>query len=231
MSNWLWILSIWAKGLEWLLKHNFYWCMKRSLHTKSSGKEHRLRPPGFKSSLHSLPWGLRCFLGKFLGFPGLCFLIVVVQSLSGVWLFATPRTTVHQASLSFTISLSLLKLMSMSWWCYLTISSSVALFSSYPQSFPASGKDAFQTLFNELALHIKGPKYWSFSFSISPSNENSGLISFRIDWFDFLGVKGLSRVSSSITVRKHQFFSTQPSLWPWYNFIHILSDLHSSQWS
>ena len=138
-SNWLWILSIWAKGLEWLLKHNFYWCMKRSLHTKSSGKEHRLRPPGFKSSLHSLPWGLRCFLGKFLGFPGLCFLIVVVQSLSGVWLFATPRTTVHQASLSFTISLSLLKLMSMSWWCYLTISSSVALFSSYPQSFPASG--------------------------------------------------------------------------------------------
>ena len=57
------------------------------------------------------------------------------------------------------------------------------------------------------------PKYWSFSFSISPSNEYSGLISFRIDWFDLLAVQGTARVFSSITVQKHQFFSTQSSLW------------------
>ena len=154
MSNWLWIPCIWAKGLEWLLKHNIHWRVKRSLHTKTSGKEHRLRPPGFKSFLHSLLWGLRCFLGKFLGLPGLCFLIVVVQSLSGVWLFATPWTAVPQASLSFTISLSLLKLMSGSRWCYLTISSSVALFSACPQSFPASGFFP-----NESAISIMWSKY------------------------------------------------------------------------
>ena len=70
---------------------------------------------------------------------------------------------------------------SLSWWCHPTISSSVAPFSSCPQSFPASGS----------ALHIRWPKCWSFSFSISPSNEYSGLISFRIDWFDLLVVQGI----------------------------------------
>ena len=67
---------------------------------------------------------------------------------------------------------------------------------------------------NELALCIRWPKYWSFSFSISPSNEYSGLISFRIDWLNLLTVQGgLSRDFSNTTVRKYQFFSTQPSLW------------------
>ena len=61
---------------------------------------------------------------------------------------------------------------------------------------------------NELALHMICPKYWSFS--ISPSNEYLRLVSFRIDWFDLLASKGLSRVFSSITVRRHQFFGTQP---------------------
>ena len=65
---------------------------------------------------------------------------------------------------------------------------------------------------NESTLHIRWPKYWSFSFSISPFNECSGLISFRIDWSDLLAVKGLSWVFSSTTVSKHQFFITQPSL-------------------
>ena len=67
---------------------------------------------------------------------------------------------------------------------------------------------------NESAFRIRWPKYWSLSFSISPSNEYSGLISFRINWFDLLAVQGLSRVFSSTTVGKHQFFSAQPSLWP-----------------
>ena len=62
---------------------------------------------------------------------------------------------------------------------------------------------------NESTLRMKWPKYWSFSFNISPSNEHPGLISFRMDWLDLLAVQGLSRVFSYTTVQKHQFFSTQ----------------------
>ena len=94
-----------------------------------------------------------------------------------------------------TISCSLLKLMSMSQWCHPTISSSVVPFSSCLQSFPAS---AFS---NRSALHITWPKYMSFSFRLSPSNEYAGLISFRIDWFDLSAVQGLSTplLDSSLT--------------------------------
>ena len=67
---------------------------------------------------------------------------------------------------------------------------------------------------SESALLTRWPKYWSFSFSISPSNEYSCLISFRMDWFDFLAVQGLSRVFSNTTVQKHQFFGTQLSSKP-----------------
>ena len=66
---------------------------------------------------------------------------------------------------------------------------------------------------NESTLLMRWPKYWSFSFSISPSNEHPGLISFRMDWLDLLKSKGLSRVFSSTKIRKHQFFGAQPSLW------------------
>ena len=72
----------------------------------------------------------------------------------------------------------------LSQWCYLTISSSATLFSFCLQSFPASGS------FTMSQLHIRWPEYWSFSFSISPSNEYSGLISFRIIWFDLFAVQG-----------------------------------------
>ena len=65
----------------------------------------------------------------------------------------------------------------------------------------------------ELALRIKWPKFWSFSFSISSFNENTGLICFLVDWFDILAVQGFSRVFSNTTVQEHQFFSDQPSLW------------------
>ena len=68
-------------------------------------------------------------------------------------------------------------------------------------------------VFPTSAIHIRWPKYWSFSFSISPSNEYSGLISFRIDWFDLLAVQGTVKIFSSTTVQKHQFFGTQLSLW------------------
>ena len=108
--------------------------------------------------------------------------VVVVQPLSRVRLFVFPWTAAHQTSLSFTISWGLLKLMSIYLVISFTISSSVTSFPSCPQSSPASGS------FHESALHIRWPKYWSFS--ISPSKEYSQLISFRIDWFDLLTVQG-----------------------------------------
>ena len=86
-------------------------------------------------------------------------------------------------------------------WCHPTISSSVAPFSSCISDF------------SESVLCIRWPKYWSFSFPISLSNGYSGLISFRIYWLDHRVSKGLSRVFSSTTVVKHQFFSAQPALW------------------
>ena len=77
-----------------------------------------------------------------------------------------------------------------------------------PSIFPS-----IRVFSNELGLHIRWPKCCSFCFSISPSNEYSGLISFRIGWFDFLAVKRLSRMLSSTTIQRYQFFSTEPSLW------------------
>ena len=108
-----------------------------------------------------------------------------VQSLSHVWLFVTPWTAAHQASLSISNSRAYSNSCPSSLWCYPIISSSVIPFSSRLQSFPASG--SFQMI---QFFAIRWPKYWSFSFSISPSNEYSGLISFRMDWFELLAVQG-----------------------------------------
>ena len=97
----------------------------------------------------------------------------------------------------------------MSQWCLPTISSSVAPFSSYSQSFLASGSFPVSWLFTSDGQSIG-------AFSISPSNEYSKLISFRIDWFDLLAPrdsKGLSRVFSRTRIQKRQFYSSQPSLW------------------
>ena len=110
--------------------------------------------------------------------------VVVVQSLSRVWLFVTPRTAAYQASLSFTISWSLLKLMSIE---SIMPSNQVILHRSLLLSSIFSSIRVFS---NESALHVRGPNYWSSSFSISPSNEYSGLISFRINWLDILAVQG-----------------------------------------
>ena len=120
----------------------------------------------------------------------------------------TPRMAAHQASLSFAISWSLLKLMPIE----LVVSSNYLIFCCplllLPSIFPS-----MRVFSNESALCIRWLKFWSFSFSISPSNEYSGLISFRIDWFDLLAIQGLSRVFSNTTVQKHQFFSAPLSLW------------------
>ena len=104
-----------------------------------------------------------------------------VQSLNHVQLFATPRTAARQTSLSITNSQSLLKLMSIESVMPSTISSSVVPLLLPPSIFPS-----ISVFSNESVLRIRWPKYWSFSFSISPSNEYSGLISFRMDWLDLL---------------------------------------------
>ena len=112
-----------------------------------------------------------------------CF--VLVQSLSCVQLFASPWTAAHQASLSFTISWSLLKLMSIE-----SMMPSNHLVLCPPLLLPPLIFPSIRVFSNELALCIRWPKYWNFSFSITPSNEYSGLISFRMDWFDLIAVQG-----------------------------------------
>ena len=130
-----------------------------------------------------------------------------VQLLSCVWLFATPWTTARQASLSITNSRSLFKLMSIE----LVLPSNhlilCHLLLLLPSIFPS-----IRVFSNESVLCISWLKYWSFSFSTSPSNEYSGLISFRMDWLDLLQSKGLSRVFSNTAIQKHQFFGVQHCL-------------------
>ena len=132
---------------------------------------------------------------------------ISVQSLSHVQLFAIPWTAARQASLSITNSQSLLKLMSIE-----SVMPANHLILCHPLLLLPSIFPSIRVFSNESALHMRWPKYWSFSFSISPFNEYSGLISFRIDWFDLLAVQRLSRVFSNTTVQNHQFFGTQLSL-------------------
>ena len=108
-----------------------------------------------------------------------------VQSLSHVQLFVTPWTAAHQASLSITNSWNLLKLMSIE-----LVMPSSHLILCRPLLLPPSIFPSIRVFSNESVLHIRWPKYWSFSFNISPSKEYSGLISFRMDWLDLLAVQG-----------------------------------------
>ena len=136
-------------------------------------------------------------------------LSVVVQPLSHVQLFTTPWTAACQASLFFTISQSLLKLMSIK---SMMPSNHLILFSFCLLLLLSSIFPSIRVFSSKSALHIRWPKYWSFSFSISLSNEYSGVISFILTGLISLLSKELSRVFSSITIQKDQFFSTQPSL-------------------
>ena len=130
-----------------------------------------------------------------------------VQSLSHVQLFATPGTAECQASLSFTNSQRLLKLMSIKWVMpsnHLILCRALLLLSSIFTSI--------RVFSNESVLQNRWPKYWSFSFSISPSNEHPGLISFRTDWLDLLAVQGILKSLLQHTVQKYLFFGAQLSL-------------------
>ena len=129
-----------------------------------------------------------------------------VQSLSRVQLFVSLWITERQASLFITNSQSPLKLMSVESVMpsnHLVLCRPLLLLSPIPPSI--------RIFSNDSTFRIRWPKYWSFSFSIIPSIEQPGLISFRMDWLDLLAVQILSRVFSNTTVQKHQFFGAQPS--------------------
>ena len=132
-----------------------------------------------------------------------------VHLLSGnsLQLFATPWAAARQASLSITDSQSLLKLTSID-----SVMPSNHLILCRPLLLLPSIFPSIRVFSNESVLCIRWPTYWSFSFSISPSNVYSGLVSFRMDWWISLQSKGLLRVFSNATVQKHQFFGTQLSL-------------------
>ena len=130
-----------------------------------------------------------------------------VQSLSRVQLFATLWTAVRQASLSITNSWSLLKLISIE-----SVMPSNHLILCHPLLLLLSIFPSIRVFSNESAVHIRWPKYWSFSFSINLFNEYSALISFRWTGWISLQSKGLSPVFSNTTAQKHQFFGAQLSL-------------------
>ena len=155
--------------------------------------------PGFQQNT-PVKIKLRCWLIS-------CMRIITqfnsVKSLSHVRLFVTPWISARQASLSITNSWSLLKLIkSVMPSSHLILCRFLLLLPPIPPSI--------MVFSNESALHMRWPKYWSFSFNISPSNEHLGLISFRTGWIS-LQSKGLSRVFSNTTDQKHQFFNAQLS--------------------
>ena len=139
-------------------------------------------------------------------------LISSVQSLSHVQLSATPWTAAHQASLSITNSQSLLKLQFIE-----SVMPSNHLILCCPLLLLPSTFPSIRVFLNESVLPIRWPKYWSFSFNISPSNEYSGLISFRMEWLDLLAVRGtlkslLQHHSSKASIlRRSAFFIVQLS--------------------
>ena len=128
-----------------------------------------------------------------------------VQSLSRVRLFATPWIAAHQASLSITNFQSSPKLM-----CTKSVMPSSHLILCRPLLFLPSIPPSIRVFSNESTRHMRWPKYWTFSFSISPSKENPGLI-FRMDWLDLLAVQGTLKSLLHTTVHKHQFFGSQLS--------------------
>ena len=128
------------------------------------------------------------------------------QSLTRSRLFETPRIAARQASLSITNSWSLLKLMSIE-----SVMPSNHLIFCCPLLPLPLIPPSIRVFSNESTLRIRWPKYWSFSFSISPSKEHPWLMSFRMDWLDLLAVQGTLKSLFNTTVQKHRFFGTQLS--------------------
>ena len=151
-----------------------------------------------------------------MDFLYICYVVIILQLPSCVQPFVTPWTAKYQASLLLTIPQSLPKFVS-----FTSEMPSSHLILWHPLLLP-SIFPSIKDFSNESAVRIRWPKYWSFSFSISPSNEYSGLISLKIDWFDLLAVQGTFRsLPQDHIVRRHQFFGVLPSLH---------SSSHNSMW-
>ena len=204
-----------------LLLSLYYYCIKSLL----SNFNHHFVHMSTYTHIHTLPlcssklerkvqyisWTMKviCYISRFL----LIYLhISSVQLLSRVWLFVTPWTAAHQASLSVTNSRSLSKPMSIE-----SVMLSSHLILCLPLLLLPSIFPSIRIFSNELALCITWPKYWSFSFNISPSNEHPGLISFRMDWFNLLAVQGTLKSllrhhsSKASFLRRSAFFRVQLS--------------------
>ena len=138
-----------------------------------------------------------------------------VQSLSRVWLFATPWTAARKASLSITNSQSSPKPMSIE-----SVMPSNHLILCRPLLFLPLIFPSIRVFSNESALHISWPKYWGFSLNISPSNEHPGLISFRMDWLDLLAVQGTLK-----SLLQHH--SSKASIFLWYSAFFTVQLSHS----
>ena len=181
-------------------------CLQNSVESEWWGQDTFLAmqesPALYSNSSDTFPW-FSCFAGRFFTFwatkeAGLVPVVInshgfslfsSVQPLSRVWLFVTPRTAAHQASLSVTNSWNLLKLMSTE-----LVMPSNHLILCRPLLILPSILPSIRVFSNESVLCIRWPKYWSFSFSISPSNEYSWLISFRMDWLDLLAIQGTLKI-------------------------------------
>ena len=155
-----------------------------------------LPDPGMEPAYPALP--VDSLPLRLQGSPGRTF--SSVQPLRSVWIFATPWTTARQASLSITIS-----------WSKLVIPSN-HLILCHPLLLLPSIFPSIRVFSSESVLHIRWPKYWSFSFNINPSNEHPGLISFRMDWLDLLAVQGTLKSllqhhsSKASTLQRSAFF-------------------------
>ena len=159
--------------------------------------------------------------------------VVFVQSLSCVWLFATPWPAAQHPPLSFAIFQSLLKFMSIE-----SVIPSNDLILCCPLLLLSPIFPSIRVFSNELALHIRWPEYWSFSFSISPPMNIQGLFPLGMSGWISLPSKGLSRVFSSTAIQKHQFFGTQSPLlsnshihtWLWKNHSFDSMDFCQAKW-
>ena len=205
LPNLCWIIQYFINGLCYRTKKNEKWILAgmasqtvQSVHCGNKCLEQRecqllnvmssswrIRGPGsIRYDRSKWSPGSHLTMGKMpMASAGVSEMLSSVQSLSHVWIFVTPWTAARQASLSITNSQSLLKLMSTELVMpsnHLILCRPLLLL---PSIFPSTG-----VFSNESALRSRWPKYWSFSFNISPSNEHSGLISFRMDWLDLLAV-------------------------------------------
>ena len=178
----------------------FYDSMKKT--KEKNAVKIRFRARSLKVYLHVLIFLIDLFYRIMATIVFIVLQFSSVQSLSCVWLFAT-----HQASLSITNSWSSPKPMSIE-----SVIPSNHLILCRPLLLLPSIFPSIRVFSNESALHIRWPEYWSFSFSLSPSNEYSGLISFRMDWLDLLALQGTLKSLLQHHSAKHQFFGAQFSL-------------------